>query len=386
VTCDEPQQSALIGEIYDAAPVPSSWLEVLAKVAHFVGGPAATLPVKVAAEMGLLDCGIDPHFRQLYRDHHISRDLSSIARLSADIDEPFAARDIPDREFLTGRFYREWMQPQRLVDVVSYVLDPAPTSPAMIRVFRHERDGVVDERARQRMRLIGPHVRRAVRIGKLVVLTTANTQTYASLFDGISAGVFLIDAGARIIDANITGRIILEAGDLLKAVNGQVIAIDRQANDTLRGILAAAGSGDAVGRNCVAVPLTTRAGEQYMAQVLLLTADLRRPIPRVGPLAVAALLVRKAALEAPLIEALAMSYALTPAELRVLLAVVDLGGIPGVAQALGLAPTTVKTHLQRLYRKTGAKRQADLVKLVAGFCNPLVSSRAPSQTSRAWRN
>jgi hypothetical protein len=32
----------------------------------------------------------------------------------------------------------------------------------------------------------------------------------------------------------------------------------------------------------------------------------------------------------------------------------------------------VKTHLSRLYEKTGTRRQADLVKLVAGFVNPFL--------------
>jgi DNA-binding CsgD family transcriptional regulator len=64
-------------------------------------------------------------------------------------------------------------------------------------------------------------------------------------------------------------------------------------------------------------------------------------------------------------------YKLTPAELRVLLAIVDVGGVPEVAAALGVAVTTVKTHLNRLFEKTGVGRQADLVKLVAGFSTPL---------------
>ena len=44
---------------------------------------------------------------------------------------------------------------------------------------------------------------------------------------------------------------------------------------------------------------------------------------------------------------------------------------PEVAEVLGVADTTVKTHLGRVYEKTGAGRQADLVKLVAGFSSPL---------------
>jgi DNA-binding CsgD family transcriptional regulator len=84
--------------------------------------------------------------------------------------------------------------------------------------------------------------------------------------------------------------------------------------------------------------------------------------------------VHKAKLETPSpSEAIARLYKLTPTELRVLLAVVEVGGVPEVAVALGIGEGTVKTHLHRLFAKTDTKRQADLVKLVAGFANPLVN-------------
>jgi len=39
--------------------------------------------------------------------------------------------------------------------------------------------------------------------------------------------------------------------------------------------------------------------------------------------------------------------------------------------SLGVAETTVKKHLGRLFEKTRVSRQADLVKIVAGFSTPL---------------
>ena len=88
----------------------------------------------------------------------------------------------------------------------------------------------------------------------------------------------------------------------------------------------------------------------------------------------AALFVHKAALDAPSpLEAIAKAYKLTPTELRVLLAIVEVGGVPEVAEALGIAATTVRTHLHQTYHKTGVNRQADLVKLVAAFSNPLLT-------------
>jgi len=48
-------------------------------------------------------------------------------------------------------------------------------------------------------------------------------------------------------------------------------------------------------------------------------------------------------------------------------------GVPEVAAILGLGQQTVKTHLKRLFAKTGTARQAELVKLVAGYSNALLA-------------
>ena len=121
------------------------------------------------------------------------------------------------------------------------------------------------------------------------------------------------------------------------------------------------------------MPLTARDGEHYVAHALPLTSGERRRAGR-GYAAVAALFVHKAALETPSPpETIARLYNLTPTELRVLLAVVEVGGVPEVAEALGIGEATVKTHLHRLFGKTDTARQADLVKLVAGFSSPLVN-------------
>ena len=72
-------------------------------------------------------------------------------------------------------------------------------------------------------------------------------------------------------------------------------------------------------------------------------------------------------------ELIARTFDLTPAELRVFLSIVEVGGVPETAAVLGIAETTAKTHLHRVFAKTGVSRQADLVKLAAGFSNPLVN-------------
>jgi DNA-binding CsgD family transcriptional regulator len=252
------------------------------------------------------------------------------------------------------------------------LIDKSATSVGFLVIFRNECDGFVDDEMRRRARLVIPHLRRAALIGNVIDLKKAEAASLADTLDGISAGMFLVDATGRIVHANAAGHMMLESASVLRVKGGCLIANDPQAGQTLAETFATAGNGDtAVGIKGVAVPLVARDGERYVAHMLPLTSGARRQAGT-SYAAVAALFVQKAALGSPSApEAIAKAYKLTPMELRVLLAIVEVGGVPEVAEALGIAESTVKTHLGRLYQKTGAGRQADLVKLVAGFSNPL---------------
>ncbi len=374
---DDPQQlSDLVGDVYDTVLDQSLWEGVIERVAHFVRGTGAALFSKnVANQEGSAHyvIGIDPHYTQLYFDKYVTLDPASGGHFLAEIDQPVAVADLMSQaEFLETRFYREWVQPQGLVDFVSAVLDKSATSAAMFGVFRSERDGVVDDEARRRMRLIVPHIRRAVLIGRMFDLKAAEAATFADTLDGLSVGMCLVDAGGRIVHANAAGYAIIGSGDVLRSVGGRLVAHDPQVDKTLREIFAAADQGDAaLGTMGIAVPLIGKDDERYVAHVLPLTSGARRRAGRTYT-AAAALFVRKAALVVPsAFEVIGKTFKLTPTELRVLLAIVEVGAVPEVAAALGVAVTTVKTHLGRLFEKTGATRQADLVKLVAGYASPL---------------
>ena len=169
---------------------------------------------------------------------------------------------------------------------------------------------------------------------------------------------------------------ILGASDILSSASGRLVASDAQVDRTLREVFTAAGQGDAaLGVKGIAVPLIGRDGERYVAHALPLTSGARR---RAGVVytAAAALFVRKAALAvSSASQAIGSTFKLTPTELRVLLAIVEVGGIPEVATAFGVADTTIRTHVSRLFEKTGTTRQADLVKLVAGYATPLATER-----------
>jgi DNA-binding CsgD family transcriptional regulator len=362
----------LIEAIYDAALEPARWNDVVVGIKDFVGGQACGLFSKDSiSKFGVTHyyCGADPYYIQLYSETHSRFDpLAKLPRYGKVVSIP----DLVDfDEYRRGRFYQEWLKPQGCVDAANVVIEKSKSScPVLMTVLAGKR--MVDEEMRQRIALIVPHATRALMINRAVESRQSEAAAFADILNGLNAGIFLVDAGCRLVHANTVGHGMLSADDFLRSIGGQLVVRDVQVNQTLREIFGADGDAAlaAMGR---AFPLIAHDGERYVAHVLPLASVMRNGVDRTFK-AVGALFVRKVELNGQSCgELVARTFELTPAEQRVLLAIVEVGGVPETAEALGIAETTVKTHLHRVFAKTGASRQADLVKLVAGFSNPLTN-------------
>jgi DNA-binding CsgD family transcriptional regulator/PAS domain-containing protein len=375
----------IIGDIYDTALRASPWTGALEKAARFVGGPASSLFLEDTVSRWrsfAWEYGISPHYAGIYHQNYVRQAPAHVGRAMQDIDEPIVAADfVPYEVFLKTPFYRDWARPQGLVDFVVGVLDRSPSSVTLFSVFRDERDGVADAATRRRMRALTPHLRRAIHISKAIDAEQTETATFAAVLEGLSAAIFLMDASGGILHANAAGRAILAGDDFLYSSRGKLLARDAAADRRLRAEIAAAASRSVAGPSANGISLTSRDQQRYLAHVLPLAAGTAQRAG-IANRAVAALFVHRRDLDAlSPTGAIAEHYQLTPTELRVLLAIVNVGGGPEVAAALGIGSGTVKTHLHRLYEKTGAARQADLVKLVASFANPLLHAPAPGEAA-----
>ena len=150
-------------------------------------------------------------------------------------------------------------------------------------------------------------------------------------------------------------------------VGDRIVARNTQTDKIFRGLCEFdAGTRVAAARRQIELA-TSADGQHYLLHAFPLKRD--RSLPR--DVAATVLFVQKASMVPSLAaDAIAAAFRLTPSELRVLMAIVEIGGVPDIAAKLGIAETTVKTHLGRLFEKTGAGRQADLVKIAAGFAVP----------------
>jgi DNA-binding CsgD family transcriptional regulator/PAS domain-containing protein len=369
--------SALVGDIYDAALDPSLWTPVLEKITRFVPGAFSNIFIQDANNRfanSIFYWGIEPAYFQSYLETYARLNPAFPTAFFAEVGGIFSVYDFVPREQLERtRFYREWVTPQGIGDNVGAILEKSATSCAVIAIPLPAKEGRASDAIRDRMRLIVPHVQRAVLIGKAFDLQKAAAADFANTVDALKKAIFLVDAQGRLVHANPSGMAMLATDDVLHAPGGRLRAYDHAANQSLGEFFSASATGDdlAIGTRGGAIHLSARSGGDYVAHVLPLTSGARREAATPHR-AVAVLVVHDAAqnpLSSP--EVIVKAFGLTPREVAVLFALVEAPGVAEMADRLGLSGATIRTHLRALFAKTGTTRQAELVNLVAKFANPV---------------
>jgi DNA-binding CsgD family transcriptional regulator len=190
------------------------------------------------------------------------------------------------------------------------------------------------------------------------------------LLDCFSIAVLLVGADRGIVHANLAARAMLQDHDIIRSMRGRLALPNPQATVALANAIRRAGVETyGFGPRGVAVPARRRDGSPAVVHVLPLP-------PQRGPSGAVPRIVAAVVASAPRppqvpAAALASLFELTPAETRVLELIVEGRAPAEIGCRLGVSAATVRTHLQRVFDKTGSSRQADLVRLVACLALPL---------------
>jgi DNA-binding CsgD family transcriptional regulator len=218
---------------------------------------------------------------------------------------------------------------------------------------------------------LAPHIQRAVAIGRLLDLRAVVTSTFEATLDTLSVAILLVDSDLRIVHANSAARAMLTTSDSIRSENG--VLTMRPASLAMAmdaAVRQAARDETGIGRRGFGIPVTGAGEGPRLLHVLPLRHGTLRP--GLAPSAVAAIFVTPATSDVPLpTDALASLFDLTPAEARVFEQVAAGKTKTEAAKALNIQETTVKTHLERIFEKTGAGRQAELVALNASLAFPV---------------
>jgi DNA-binding CsgD family transcriptional regulator len=370
--------SDLIGNIYDCAIEPDRWPDTIQEICGAIDcaqGVILTVDLLRSHHNFISTWGLSAELAARYLNY--GEDITEAYQATYDatavlIDEPQAfSRVVPASLYSTHRLYNEWVRPQGLCDFIQTTVLRDPGRIGVFAASRHDNVGQITDREVAIMRLLAPHIRRAVTISDVIAQKMLETNALEATLDKFAAGVMVVGGNNHILHANDAARGMFASGGPVRSVNGRLEANDARAQQELeQAVVLAQRDEVAIGATGIGVALKGSAGNPAVAHVLPLARGNLRS--RLIPQASAAVFVTQAVSAAQRdLRAIAGSYGLTPAE-RGLFEFLAAGRtLTEAADMLNIASTTAKTHLAHIFSKTGTSRQAELIALAHRLTPPV---------------
>jgi DNA-binding CsgD family transcriptional regulator len=358
----------LVGSIYDAALDAQRWPDTLMRIGDAVGGPVVVFGFYDPANgiMNMHAPRTDPAAVRRFLEW-----MPDVPTLPCTGDfapgRVFCGADvISPEQFATTAFCNEVWQPLSC-STVPLVTNLFADDTASGHFASHRpRNQPFDSGQKRLFATLAQHVVRAAALQRrLYHVSFANDAALTGL-DGLQQGFVLVDAQARIVSVNRAARTLLDARDGLRLRAGALSASDTKAERALRALIASCAGDAATPIDCggnIAVP---RGPLRLPLNVLVTPIRPETAMPWAFPQpAVAIVFVSDPETEIEaLVENLRTRFGLTPAEAVFAVEIAKGDGRQAAADRLGITVATARSHLSKIFDKTGVTRQAELVRLV----------------------
>jgi DNA-binding CsgD family transcriptional regulator len=367
--------SRLIGLGYEAALVPDGWRAFTHDAALACHAALATFEYRDQRHPEgsfAVSGGLGPEFEQLFATSrtNVENDRfylgmrnkpAGTVRLGDEIVPPEVSR----RMDTWTRFATPW----DLEHFVIGVIDSGDGGAAIISLARTSRDApfVPGDKDVLRQMLLG-HLRRSIRLHRQLEAAHETGAILSSAIDESSEAMVIFGSHGEVLMINRHAAAMLADSDLVSLRGGRLAVADTAIQAELD---AALGGALGISRGVVAPPpapilVTGRPGE-CGAQV---TYTPLRPRSVQGGLApgaavVAVLREERRHPRRAIPAGLRTTFRLTRAEVRLCEALVEGSSLPECAARLDISRNTAKTHLARIFDKTGVRSQVALLRLLA---------------------
>jgi DNA-binding CsgD family transcriptional regulator len=366
ISPSHPNIEGLVAAAYDAALGAGDWGEVLDKLRVILGARAGVLAIKEPRRGWGIQVGIDPDVMRLFCERHAGRNPLDMRTAAAPVGAVMTDQTVmPRAELLRTDFYNECLRPQNMSSLLNLRAARGRSAVAdlcLVRDSRLEEFGAADIAL---LEFLAPHLCRAISVTMRLAEAEADRQVMTEMLERLPWAAFVLDDFGVMRFANAAGSRLLRDGDLRIDPSGGLLAPHAAETSRLRQMIGAALPNGRTGR----------AGHLKLARAspqspLLVTAVPLRaaaaaivglaPIPSVLLLAVSP----DMELAPASAEVLRTAFGLTGAEAAVAQHVARGEGLPMVAAALSISPSTARTHLKHAFDKTGTHRQSELAALL----------------------
>lgn len=349
----------LVDGIYEAGLACERWPSMLARLADSFGAHDAALGTIGPPGLAWM-CAprTDPDYLRIYpeRYHALNDTWHRIVQRgvgAATTDQMVIER----RAFHSSIYYNEWAKPQGYRTVIGGLIDAEQHWRTVLTLPGRADYGHDSVRL---FSVLSGHIRRAVQLNRHLDRANVDRDALRRSVERMAGAAFLVDADARIVVMNEAAETLVSAKRGLRVTRGRLGAERREQGVALRSLVAQSVLGGLPDRGSK-LELAATSGTPLKLQLI----PVRHPDSRHVPGAPAALIVEASA-PTPRdgAQRLRLSYGLTEAEARFAEEILKGDGKRAAAERCGITYATARTHLSRIFEKTGVHRQAALVRLL----------------------
>lgn len=360
----------LLALIYSAAEDSALWEDVLLAVCRVTEGVGATLVSHDLMSSGSAAwfVGFHPEALQQYNQHYHTVDAWALAASDRKLraSGPVVADEqlIPRQHFLRTEF-SAFLARYDIGRMMHATFTLSPQGTTGLSVYRNRAGKAFDREALEVLRVLSPHLQRALRLHDALADVRAAHQDSLDALDALSLGVCLLSSTGRLLHANRAAAALLNMRDGLRVERGELRGLTPEVTNELR-------------RCCVEAARLMPEPSRARGVVLLPRAAGRRPLHAIiGPLTHGQSLARTVATArvvmfisdpeataAPRTEVLQAIFRFTPAEATVAAAIVDGQELSDVADALGYTKATMQWYSKQVLAKAGVRTRTELARLV----------------------
>ena len=370
---DERTYGELLDLIYGSAVEPDGWSSTIGRLAESVGGTGGALiqQHQLSREGVGVVSGIDPAMIPPYFSYYAHRnpllpsnEATVRTRMGSWVPEIFHDEaTVPKAVLMRSEFYADFLRPMDFHSVLTIGLHTRGLNGVIINLLRPRRKEQFGSAELADLAMLHPHLIRAYLLTTRLSGLRQIAGDAAGAMERSPCGLVLTDAEGRVRHMNQPAERLCREPGGLSVLAGRLSAPRSADAQRLQGLIGAATVLDPSRRGGGSMALSTPARRLPLSISVAPIRSERSPLFDDGPSALVCITDLEAGVSLPehrLVELLG----LTPAEARVALALLEGGGLREVAASLGVSFYTVRAHLARIFEKTGAGRQAELVRLL----------------------
>lgn len=369
-----PDLQNLIHRVYEAAENLAAWPQPMAAMADALRARAVSLHVIGAdGKTSLLTAPrTDPQWLRTFSERWSGTNLVRQRSLALPVGAIYRFEDLMLRsDFECTVFYKEFWAPQHHDFALFGNIANDREAVAGIGFYRSVSEGPFTSDEERMLRVLMPHLQHALSLNLRFRQIEMERDGAVEMLDHCSSAAFLVDHGARILQANAAAEALLGRGKALYGRSGRLAACDPPGTALLRAMIAG-DTADAMGGKLL---LRDSDGGMLSLQVWRVQKCASRPAGRAAAVIFAEELAEPAL---PSREQLRSLFGFTPAQASLALEILQGDGVEAAARRLGISRATARTHLLQCFQRTGTGRQAELVRVILQRAQPLRGHADPA--------